>query len=144
MTDRPDNPWYSDRVLVPDAVADNPRADQPEYVTISQLKAAKSLHDCTIRRACFSIELEASDPADYAEVDIWPKDAANITFVRCNLGNVKLPPGSVLVDCSRRRFMPRRADATLAAKLGVDEGKIIDADIQPVDAEKLDAYEWSE
>lgn len=46
--------------------------------------------------SCFSQEI--------LDHEIFPSDMTDVTFVRCNLDNVALPPGNTVESCSQRRF----------------------------------------
>lgn len=48
-----------------------------------------------ITGSCFSQE---------TPVKIFPDDMNGVTFERCNLDNVILPPGNNMIDCSNRMF----------------------------------------
>ena len=61
----------------------------------------RNLSDCAIEgdiieSSCFSQEMPDSH--------IFPEKMKGVTFRRCNLDNVYIPPGNTVENCSQRRF----------------------------------------
>ena len=61
------------------------------------LTQAADLGGQTIIGSCFSHEKP--------DTVVFPDDMAGVTFIRCNLDNVVIPPGNTLVECQIRRFL---------------------------------------
>jgi len=38
------------------------------------------------------------------DTEVFPSDIANVTFIRCNLDNVKIPAGATLEKCTNLRI----------------------------------------
>lgn len=54
------------------------------------------LHDVVIYESSFYWERPDSEP--------FPSWATGITFVKCNLDNIVIPPDAIVIDCTTRRF----------------------------------------
>lgn len=56
----------------------------------------KNLKDITIFGSCFSQEIP--------DRHIFPDDITGVTFINCNLDNVYIPDGNMVIGCSQRKF----------------------------------------
>lgn len=59
------------------------------------------LNGTVIVGSCFYQEAKPDEPLPR---DIFPKGMTGVTFQRCNLDNVCIPPGNTFVDCTMKRI----------------------------------------
>jgi hypothetical protein len=52
----------------------------------------------TIKGTCFYQEVPYGQPLPTSGIDIFPDGMVGVTFERCNLDNVYVPPGNFVVD----------------------------------------------
>jgi hypothetical protein len=89
--------------------------------TGQKLLDVKDLEGITIFGSCFSQELLGE--ISKGSVKVFPDNIKNITFINCNLDNVKVKPGWTTTGCSERNFKVKKD------KNGKDLGDwIIDTD----------------
>lgn len=116
---------YSNRVLVEDEAT--ARRVGPEAITRAQLKAATDLQDCLVVNSCF-----ASATLDD---DVFPAGMAEVTFFRCNLDNVVVPPKNTVIGLPEDPTRESEPDGCTMKRIGVGlDGMdwVLDEDGNPV------------
>jgi hypothetical protein len=73
---------------------------------------ASEFNGQTIKGSCFYRENNDPDPT-VTEFDIFPAGMTGATFERCNLTNVKIPPGNTVLDDCQTIRLCRQADLEL-------------------------------
>ena len=91
--------------------------------TGEDLTSGAPITDIIIVGNCFSQEKP--------DTQVFPEGSKNITFKRCNLSNVKLPPGSIVDGCQTTRF---RAQSVEGEEIDQDwELDELDNPVRPLD-----------
>ena len=60
------------------------------------LKHKPMFNGIVIMGSCFSQEIP--------DTEVFPPDLQNVTLIKCNLDNVKVPQSFTVIDCSQKRF----------------------------------------
>jgi hypothetical protein len=80
----------------------------------------KELSHTTVRGSCFAQEVPCGKQAEF--VDIFPKGMTNVTFVGCNLDNVRVPDGCKIEDGTHKLIEIRREKDAYVAWIMSDKG----------------------
>ena len=70
-------------------------ADEWSFKDFTNKKVVKIPNGTTVVGSCFAQEV-IKKPISWEQVHIFPEDMTGVTFEKCNLDNVFIPPGNII------------------------------------------------